>query len=248
MYHLLLFAGVAGILFPKKSEVAYSVNMLWSGVGYTLGYAMGELVPLKGQLVIVLVLAVLSSVCFFFVDFVYLRQSPLVSGKKQKVDLSERTGHPNTTNATNPMVNGETGPSSCSKQSTATGSHSSCVMYNPIQLNSDHRPVADNPLFELCSELEASTINPAPALSSIFNHQRGEIEASPELLNHSQPQSTSYPPSPLIPAFQLEKNNCVMIHEYSKSNLLKSIKYSQSYMYALDNAVEAEYMYMYSHV
>lgn len=215
--------------------MAYSANLVWTGLAATAGYATGELVPVKGQLAVILVFAVLTSVSNFILEFFYLRESSFSCCEKQ---------HPSKLSATNCQfeVSTETEPTSFngdSNEPTVNVLHFSldtlCTNRNPDQGLS-----ADNPLFKICSELESKntmSLKSAPSLVDFNNGTPGEFSNMLEpFANHSPPQiPTSHFPN--LTLLDREDSNGAMYYEDSKSNLVISIKYSQSYMDALDNNV-----------
>lgn len=203
--------GVLGILFPNALEVAYSANQVWVGLGVAMGYTMGELVPLKGHLCVILTVTILTSVSYFILDVAYLRKSSLECTsvsvcKKQK--LPEHNGPSSSTSGSmGSDLTSETGSTSCCGENNSV----------PQTVNGSQHSFYTLPVSVLRREI------------------------SP--MHHSKQLQTLHFPNPLISKFtptNLKENGSVIYHDDSISNLLKSIKYSQSYLHALDNVVEAD--------
>ena len=235
--------GMPGILFPKTSEIAYSAMQVWLGIGYTIGYTMAELMPLKGQLCVIVVMVVLTSICSFIIEITYLKRSPHLWCCSEEVSDTSKLGEVAVRlSATNPIACGETNSEnsvSANELNVADSieNESQTTMEVPGLAGDDekgtgglkpslHIVSAENPLFEIYNrgfESNASPVLNRNTLPTVLT-----LDPKPNALNT--------PPS-LLSLFNREER------AYSSSSLLQqSVKYSQSYMYALDNAVEMEYL------
>lgn len=218
-------------MFPNKSQTAYSVNLLWTGLALSVGYAMGELVPLKGQLSVILATAVLTFVCVFIVEVVYLRHSSLPCCTK----VPDPSKHNGEQSATNPVENGVIGEIKDGPKPTVNGSHTSVYIANNPSTPAQG-PAAHNPLFVLHCEFKTAMLTPV-AVPSPSNK---ELSTIPHTAESSQiPCTSTFPNSVSMSQFaEVNVNNSVVRSGDSlQSNLLKSIKYSQSYMNALQDSI-----------
>jgi len=61
--------GLVGILFPDKSEEAYSVHRIWLAVGLGIGFVIAEVLDLSGRCYFVLVAVALAVVSNLVLEF-----------------------------------------------------------------------------------------------------------------------------------------------------------------------------------
>ena len=211
-----------GILFPKTSEIAYSAMQVWLGIGYTIGYTMAELMPLKGQLCVIVVLVVLTSICSFIIEITYLKRSPHLWCCSEEISDTSKLGEVAVRlSATNPIACGETN---------SENSVSANELNVADSIENESQTTMEVPGLAVDDEKGTGGSKPSLHIVSAENllfeiYNRGfETNASP-VLNQN-----------ILPTVLEER-------AYPSSSLLQqSVKYSQSYMCALDNAVEIEYL------
>ena len=68
MYISIHSLGLTGILFPDRSENAYSALRIWQAIGYTIGFASAEFLTIESQLWILLVTVILAAVFNLLVE------------------------------------------------------------------------------------------------------------------------------------------------------------------------------------
>ena len=61
-------AGLTGILFAHCSDVAYSAMRIYQAVGFTIGFAMAELLNFNSRLWVLLSAAVLAILCSMIIE------------------------------------------------------------------------------------------------------------------------------------------------------------------------------------
>ena len=63
-------AGLTGILFAHRSDVAYSAMRIYQAAGFTIGFAMAELLNFNSRLWVLLSAAVLATLCSMIIELI----------------------------------------------------------------------------------------------------------------------------------------------------------------------------------
>ncbi len=66
---MFIFIGVVGILFPEKSELAYSVHRIMQALGLGIGFVIGEFLGLPGRCYFVLTAVAIAVVSSIILEF-----------------------------------------------------------------------------------------------------------------------------------------------------------------------------------
>ena len=160
-------AGLTGILFAHCSDVAYSAMRIWQATGFTIGFAMAEILSFNSRLWVLLATAILATLCSVIIELTTQSKEELL-----------------------PCVYRKRTPRSNEKSESAGVTIVDRESERNEPINEDHSIVTQNPVFVMyqgrrpsamsnwsSESLDGAAILPSTSVNTDSNvlHQNGQI-------------------------------------------------------------------------